>query len=235
MTLEADLDALRESLLMVDRSGLAAFGLTQTELDRRKRFVRESDVALRVSPLHSVRTLPSLFQSLQAGFSRSNVPSPSQKVCSVNGERIVLTLPPQEPQYPPARRRYSEDSESGPSGYPDDLEQQQQAVSLLCTDLCMRQAEHQSIMERQDTTLDSIAGVLGTLKDQAHTMGREVVEQVSMLGSLDQQVDRTQTKLDSAQAKLSRFIESNKSGSPHWGRMRLTRGQIRAPAGASCS
>jgi hypothetical protein len=60
MTLEADLDALRESLLVVDRSGLAAFGLTQSELDRRKRFVRESDDALRASSRRAVWTLLSL-------------------------------------------------------------------------------------------------------------------------------------------------------------------------------
>jgi len=35
------------------------------------------------------------------------------------------------------------------------------------------------LMHQQDNTLDSIAGVVGTLKHQASLMGHEVMEQVS--------------------------------------------------------
>ena len=35
------------------------------------------------------------------------------------------------------------------------------------------------IMQQQDNTLDSIAGIVGTLKNQASLMGHEVMEQVS--------------------------------------------------------
>ena len=83
-------------------------------------------------------------------------------------------------------------------------------------------------MQQQDTTLDSIAGVVGTLKQQAAVMGHEVMEQVSyvsiilnifwlsksphsMLGSLNEHVDRTDTRLNKAQKKMNDFIRENRS------------------------
>ena len=43
--------------------------------------------------------------------------------------------------------------------------------------------QQQSLMfEEQDRTLGSIAGVIGTLREQASVMGREVFEQVGCVG-----------------------------------------------------
>ena len=65
----------------------------------------------------------------------------------------------------PDRATASAPYRDDPEGEPDDdgdLERQQQSL----------------MFEEQDRTLGSIAGVIGTLREQATVMGREVFEQV---------------------------------------------------------
>ncbi|TDL22860.1 hypothetical protein BD410DRAFT_201918 [Rickenella mellea] len=76
-------------------------------------------------------------------------------------------------------------------------------------------AEQQMIMREQDTTLDTISGTLTTIAEQAGLIGREVVEHNEMLGDLEQNVDRSDTKLTSAMKRMQKIIrdtEETKSG-----------------------
>jgi len=75
--------------------------------------------------------------------------------------------------------------------------------------------EQQMIMQEQDKALDAISGTLSTLQQQAGLMGSEITEHVEMLGDLEQNVDKSQTKLDSSMKKLQKFlrdIEETRSG-----------------------
>jgi len=75
--------------------------------------------------------------------------------------------------------------------------------------------EQQMIMQEQDKALDAISGTLSTLQEQAGLMGTEIGEHIEMLGDLEQNVDKSQVKLDSSMKKLQKFlrdIEETKSG-----------------------
>ncbi|KAJ7599037.1 t-SNARE [Mycena floridula] len=75
--------------------------------------------------------------------------------------------------------------------------------------------EQQMIIQQQDRTLDSIAGTLSTLAQQAGLMGQEVAEHNEMLDDLEQGVDRTDSKLGDAMRRMRKFMrqtEAEKSG-----------------------
>lgn len=77
------------------------------------------------------------------------------------------------------------------------------------------QEEQAMIMREQDATIDTIAGTLSTLAQQAGLMGQEVEEHNELLTDLEQGVDRTSSRLDSSMKKLQKFIrdtEETKSG-----------------------
>ncbi|KAH7905461.1 t-SNARE [Hygrophoropsis aurantiaca] len=75
--------------------------------------------------------------------------------------------------------------------------------------------EQQLMLREQDRTMDTISGTLSTLAQQAGLMGLEIGEHVEMLGDLEQNVDRTDTKLSGAMRKMRKFVrdtEDTKSG-----------------------
>ncbi|KIJ61831.1 hypothetical protein HYDPIDRAFT_183042 [Hydnomerulius pinastri MD-312] len=75
--------------------------------------------------------------------------------------------------------------------------------------------EQQLMIREQDRTIDSISGTLTTLAQQAGLMGQEIGQHVEMLDDLEQNVDRTDTKLSSAMRKMRKFVrdtEETKSG-----------------------
>ncbi|KAI0064337.1 hypothetical protein BV25DRAFT_1800828 [Artomyces pyxidatus] len=75
--------------------------------------------------------------------------------------------------------------------------------------------EQEMMIQQQDQTISSIAGTLSTIAQQAGLMGTEIVEHNEMLGDLEQNVDRTDTKLEGAMRKMKKFIrdtEETKSG-----------------------
>jgi syntaxin 6 len=86
------------------------------------------------------------------------------------------------------------------------------------------------IIEQQDRTLDSISGVIGTLREQAGVIGHEVLDQVrcalplcshtgcvdamySMLTHLENDVDRSESRLAQANKRMQHFIHENSSAS----------------------
>ncbi|KZT34394.1 hypothetical protein SISSUDRAFT_1026629 [Sistotremastrum suecicum HHB10207 ss-3] len=75
--------------------------------------------------------------------------------------------------------------------------------------------EQQMMIHQQDRTLTDIQGTLTTLAQQAGLMGTEISEHVEMLDDLERNVDRTDSKLNTAMKKLQKFIrdtEETKSG-----------------------
>ncbi|GAA5897603.1 hypothetical protein JCM6882_003530 [Rhodosporidiobolus microsporus] len=79
------------------------------------------------------------------------------------------------------------------------------------------EAQHQTLlMEQQDRTLTDISGTVGLLRQQAQVIGREVLEQTSMLEDLDESVDRTTGKLAKAQRKMDRFVKVHQNSPASW-------------------
>ncbi|KAI0049777.1 hypothetical protein FA95DRAFT_1581542 [Auriscalpium vulgare] len=75
--------------------------------------------------------------------------------------------------------------------------------------------EQQLMIRQQDETITTIAGTLTTIAQQAGLMGTEIVEHNEMLGDLEQNVERTDSKLQQNMKKLKKFIrdtEDTKSG-----------------------
>ncbi|KAF8137206.1 t-SNARE [Boletus edulis] len=75
--------------------------------------------------------------------------------------------------------------------------------------------ERQLMIQEQDRTMVSISGTLTTLAQQAGLMGQEIGQHNEMLVDLERNVDRTDSKLDSAMRKMKKFIrqtEDTKSG-----------------------
>jgi len=71
------------------------------------------------------------------------------------------------------------------------------------------------MIREQDRTIDSIAGTLSTLAQQAGLMGREIVEHNEMLDDIEQGVDHSGAKLDDAMKRMRKFLrdtEETKSG-----------------------
>lgn len=89
------------------------------------------------------------------------------------------------------------------------------------------------MIREQDRAIDSIAGTLSTLAQQAGLMGQEIVEHTEyahrfegwqradptlcfrMLDDIEQGVDRSNTKLDDAMKRMRKFLrdtEETKSG-----------------------
>ncbi|KAF8873813.1 t-SNARE [Mucidula mucida] len=76
--------------------------------------------------------------------------------------------------------------------------------------------EQQMLMQQQDMTMDSIAGTLSNLAQQAGLMGQEISEHNEMLTDLESGVDSTETKLDSAMTKMRRFVRQTEQSGSGW-------------------
>lgn len=88
------------------------------------------------------------------------------------------------------------------------------------------------LMEQQDRTIDTIAGTLTNLAQQAGLMGQEINEHneyvfvliqipipecsCRLLTDLESNVDRTEGKLDSAMTKMRRFVRQTEESSSGW-------------------
>ncbi|KAH9981638.1 t-SNARE [Russula compacta] len=75
--------------------------------------------------------------------------------------------------------------------------------------------EQQLMIQQQDQTINTIAGTLSTIAQQAGLMGSEISEHNEMLDDLDRGVDRTDSKLSDAMRRMRNFVretEGRKSG-----------------------
>ncbi|KAI0261641.1 t-SNARE [Gloeopeniophorella convolvens] len=75
--------------------------------------------------------------------------------------------------------------------------------------------EQQMMLQQQDQAINSIAGTLSTIAQQAGLMGSEISEHNEMLDDLGRGVDRSDSKLSDAMRKMRKFVrdtEETKSG-----------------------
>lgn len=74
------------------------------------------------------------------------------------------------------------------------------------TSLAWEREQQQMLLANQDQALDTIGSSLSTLRSQAQLIGQETDEHVLMLGELDADVDRAQTRLQRAMTQMDRFV-----------------------------
>ena len=65
------------------------------------------------------------------------------------------------------------------------------------------------IMHEQDEALDGVFKTVGTLREQAHVMGRELEEQGEMLDEVDTLTDRLGGKLQGGMKRMTTIIRKN--------------------------
>ncbi|KAI9509025.1 hypothetical protein F5148DRAFT_1283361 [Russula earlei] len=66
--------------------------------------------------------------------------------------------------------------------------------------------EQQVMIQQQDQAINSIAGTLSTIAQQAGLMGSEISEHNEMLDDLDHGVDRTESKLTDAMRRMRKLV-----------------------------
>jgi len=76
--------------------------------------------------------------------------------------------------------------------------------------------EQQLMIRDQDRTMESIAGTLSTLAQQAGLMGQEIGEHNEMLDDLESGVDRTDSKLSDAMRKMRKFVRQSEARGSGW-------------------
>ncbi|GLB42150.1 putative syntaxin 6, N-terminal [Lyophyllum shimeji] len=76
--------------------------------------------------------------------------------------------------------------------------------------------EQQLIMQEQDRTMDTIAGTLHTLAQQAGLMGQEIVEHNELLDDLERGVDQTDSKLNNAMLRMRKFMRQSEEKGSGW-------------------
>ncbi|KAI0760116.1 t-SNARE [Fomes fomentarius] len=163
--LEADLEDLEESVDVVESTGARLFGLEETEVIERRRYVshvRREIESMRAEVEDGRRSRPS---SMLGPSGRTNVDSPS-------------------PEHEDSQAEWA-------------------------------RQEQELMIRQQDETIDTIAGTLNTIHEQAGLMGREILEHNEMLEDVERGVDRSDAKLSSAMSRMRKFIrqtEETKSG-----------------------
>ncbi|KAF9787969.1 t-SNARE [Thelephora terrestris] len=170
--MEADLEDLEESVKIVEETGPRMFGLEESDVMERRRYV--NFVKQEIETIRS---------ELETGVAKPR-------------SRPSSWVAPRETAKP-----------SPPTVTPDDAEEDSQSE--------WARAEQQMMIREQDRTIDSIAGTLSTLAQQAGLMGQEIVEHNEMLDDIEQGVDRSNVKLDGAMKRMRKFIhdtEETKSG-----------------------
>ncbi|KAI0631022.1 t-SNARE [Trametes polyzona] len=165
--LEADLEDLEESVNVVESTGARLFGLEESEVIDRRRYVS-----------HVRREIETMRAEVE-GQSENGRSRPSSMI-GASG-RAGESVPPED-----------EDAQAE-----------------------WARQEQQMMIRQQDETIDTIAGTLNTLHEQAGLMGQEIGEHVEMLEDLERGVDRSDAKLSSAMSRMRKFIrqtEETKSG-----------------------
>ncbi|KAL5498992.1 hypothetical protein ACEPAH_1510 [Sanghuangporus vaninii] len=183
--LEADLEDLEESVRVVETTGASFFGLNETELQKRRKYVR--DVRKELDNMRAEVASSEGFGS--SSTSRYAPSSPTSR------PKSTFVDPLQRP--------------SNGKSNDEDVDEQTEWSRME------QQAAVQMIMQEQDKTIDSITGTVVTLTEQAGLMGREIGEHIELLEDLEQNVDRTESKLNKSLKRIKRFVretEETKSG-----------------------
>ncbi|TEB20621.1 snare protein TLG1/Syntaxin [Coprinellus micaceus] len=76
--------------------------------------------------------------------------------------------------------------------------------------------EQQMMMREQDQAIDSIAGTLNTIQQQASLMGQEINVHNEMLDDLERNVDRTDDKVSDGMRRLRKFLRDSEEKGSGW-------------------
>ncbi|PPQ66390.1 hypothetical protein CVT24_007219 [Panaeolus cyanescens] len=204
--LEADLEDLEESVKIVESTDARMFGLDDAEVANRRRYVSHvrkeiENMRAQVSsnPTSSSSTPPLRAQSL------TNMNGKGRPGSSYLGSGSSSTVGAPGPGSP-FSERYG-DHPLGPlNGKKDDDDDQ----------ALWAREEQQMMIREQEETMDSIAGTLSTLQQQASLMGQEIVEHTEMLTDLESQVDRSDAKLQDGYRRLKKFIRDTEEKGSGW-------------------
>ncbi|XP_032363635.1 syntaxin-6 [Etheostoma spectabile] len=91
--------------------------------------------------------------------------------------------------------------QAGPDKYSRLDRQLQSANSQFIEE---QQVQQQLIAEQQDEQLELVSGTIGVLKNMSERIGMELDEQAVMLDDFTQEVDNTQSKMDTVMKKLAK-------------------------------
>ncbi|KAH9003458.1 t-SNARE [Lactarius hatsudake] len=191
-TLDADLEDLEESVKIVETTGARMFGLDDREVIQRRRYV--SHVRGEIEKMRAE------VEGRQPNDSVSRHPSSPIKGTSAY-YTLILKVGPATPSGPNTRS-----SLSGADHEPRDEDHQAQWA----------RQEQQMMLQQQDQTINSIAGTLSTIAQQAGLMGSEISEHNEMLDDLDRSVDRTDSKLSDAMRKMRKFVRETEEKRSGW-------------------
>ncbi|RXW22035.1 hypothetical protein EST38_g3811 [Candolleomyces aberdarensis] len=76
--------------------------------------------------------------------------------------------------------------------------------------------EQQMMLREQDHTIDSIAGTLSTIQQQAALMGEEIGVHNEMLDDLERNVDQTDSKVNDGMRRLRKFLRDSEEKGSGW-------------------
>ncbi|KAH9478510.1 Syntaxin-6 [Psilocybe cubensis] len=138
--------------------------------------------------IETTNNVPSEVQNMRANVSSS--PSASQP--SGSGTQLHAISPRAGPGSP-FSERYGDDHQSE-----------------------WARQEQQIMLQQQDHTMDSIAGTLNTLAQQASLMGQEIEEHNEMLTDLEANVDRSDQKLNDAMRRMRKFLRDSEEKGSGW-------------------
>ncbi|PFH49890.1 hypothetical protein AMATHDRAFT_86167 [Amanita thiersii Skay4041] len=218
VALEADLEALEESVKAVETTGASTFGLSNAEVQNRREYItyvqKELDVRSTPHASHSqpsALTLPLPFRKVQNMRAELNTTTattthkpPKQLSHPLERSRTATPTPPPPPYSHNQFARPNHDVTGGGGG--GVREEDDQAAWAM--------EEQQMMIREQDRTMDHIAGTLNTLAQQAGLMGHEIIEHNELLTDIEQNVDRTDTKLNDAMRRMRKFVrDSEEKGS----------------------
>ncbi|KAJ3543949.1 hypothetical protein NMY22_g2956 [Coprinellus aureogranulatus] len=76
--------------------------------------------------------------------------------------------------------------------------------------------EQQMMLREQDQAIDSIAGTLNTIQQQASLMGQEINVHNEMLDDLERNVDKTDDKVSDGMRRLRKFLRDSEEKGSGW-------------------
>ncbi|KAI3478420.1 hypothetical protein L1887_59627 [Cichorium endivia] len=175
--LRQDVEDVKQSVAVVERSGPERFGVTPDELRRRKAFVEECEAEIKALSKVVKQSAPdgrrggSRFDSVKIDVDGQDEDATE----AFEREQQQVSSPP----WHPSRSRRS------------------------LTDLALTMMPStQILMSRQDSTLDKIGTTLNSLRNQAGMMGQEIGEQIEIIDAFDGEVEQSQGRLGKAMRKM---------------------------------
>lgn len=76
--------------------------------------------------------------------------------------------------------------------------------------------EQAMMMREQDHAMDSIAGTLHTIAQQANLMRNEIEDHNGMLDDLEQNVDHSENKMSVAMRRMRKFLRDSEDSKSNW-------------------